>query len=145
MDENAVLGPVDPQVGAWPAASIIHVAETKPIERTNDETLMLADIARKAREQVREFVMNVLLDDFPEERAGKIADQLTSGQWTHDYPLTFEALAEIGLPVSKELPVEAFHLMDLYPQLGRQRPSVQYVPVPYHEQPLPTPPRPNRE
>ena len=27
MDENAVLGPVDPQIGQWPAASIIKVAE----------------------------------------------------------------------------------------------------------------------
>jgi ClpP class serine protease len=139
MDENAVLGPVDPQVGQWPAASILSVAERKPIERTDDETLILADIARKAQAQVKEFVKNVLLDDFPEERADAIASQLTSGRWTHDYPLTFEMLAEIGLPVSKELPTPVFHLMDLYPQLGRQRPSVQYVPVPYRE-PLPTAP-----
>src|SRR5207244_4408548 len=57
MDENAVLGPVDPQVGQWPAASILSVAERKPIERTDDETLILADIARKAQEQGKEFVM----------------------------------------------------------------------------------------
>jgi ClpP class serine protease len=140
MDENAVLGPVDPQVGQWPAASILSVASTKPIERVNDETLILADIAKKAQVQVKEFVMNVLLDDFPEERADKIATDLTSGRWTHDYPLTFEALAQIGLPVSSELMPEAFELMDLYPQVGRQRPSVQYVPLPYRE-PLPTAPR----
>jgi ClpP class serine protease len=139
MDENAVLGPVDPQIGQWPAASIVRVAETKPIERLDDETLILADIARKAKAQVKEFVENVLLDDFPEERAGQIAEQLTSGQWTHDFPLTFEALAEIGLPVAKELPQESFALMDLYPQAGRQRPSVQYVPLPYRE-PMPTAP-----
>ena len=29
MDENAVLGPVDPQIGQWPAASIIKVAESQ--------------------------------------------------------------------------------------------------------------------
>src|ERR671918_801617 len=46
MDENAVLGPVDPQIGQWPAATIINVAESKPLERVNDETLILADIAR---------------------------------------------------------------------------------------------------
>jgi ClpP class serine protease len=139
MDDNAVLGPVDPQIGQWPAASIMKVADSKPLERVNDETLILADIARKAQAQVKEFVMNVLLDDFPEERAQQIADQLTSGQWTHDYPLTFETLAQIGLPVSRELPTEAFALMDLYPQVGRQRPSVQYVPLPYRE-PLPRAP-----
>jgi ClpP class serine protease len=141
MDENAVLGPVDPQIGQWPAASIVKVAAEKPTERVNDETLILADIARKAQSQVKEFVRNVLLDDFPEERADKIAEQLTSGVWTHDYPLTFEMLAQIGLPVSSELPTEVFALMDLYPQLGRQRPSVQYVPMPYHE-PVPTVPAP---
>jgi ClpP class serine protease len=139
MDENAVLGPVDPQIGQWPAASIISVAASKPIERIDDETLMLADIAKKAQQQVKEFVMNVLLDDFPEERADQIAEQLTGGKWTHDYPLTFEALAQIGLPVSHELPTAVFALMDLYPQVGRQRPSVQYVPIPYRE-PLPTAP-----
>jgi ClpP class serine protease len=134
MDDNAVLGPVDPQIGQWPAASILNVASTKPLERINDETLILADIAKKAQAQVREFVTNVLLDDFPEERAKQIADKLTSGQWTHDYPLTFEALSQIGLPVSRELPTEVFELMDLYPQTG-QRPSVQYVPLPYPELP----------
>ena len=145
MDENAVLGPVDPQVGQWPAASILRVAGNKPIERVNDETLILADIAKKAQEQVKEFVTNVLLDDFPEERAQKIAEDLTGGRWTHDYPLTFEALAAIGLPVSKELPQEVFELMDLYPQVGGQRPSVQFVPVPYRE-PLPSaPPAPARK
>jgi ClpP class serine protease len=140
MDENAVLGPVDPQIGQWPAASILAAAESKPKERVNDETLILADIARKAQNQVREFVAEVLLDDFPEEKASELAIQLSSGRWTHDYPLTFEALAQIGLPVSKELPTEVFKLMDLYPQLGRQRPSVQYVPLPYRE-PLPAPAR----
>src|SRR5919108_149351 len=145
MDENAVLGPVDPQVGQWPAASILRVAGNKPIERVNDETLILADIAKKAQEQVKEFVTNVLLDDFPEERAQKIAEDLTGGRWTHDYPLTFEALAAIGLPVSKELPQEVFELMDLYPQVGGQRPSVQFVPVPYPEPPPSAPPAPARK
>jgi ClpP class serine protease len=143
MDENAVLGPVDPQVGQWPAVSILRVAESKPVEHIDDETLMLADIARKAQAQVKEFVRNVLLDDFPEERAEKIASDLTSGQWTHDYPLTFEALADIGLPVSRELPEETFALMDLYPQVGRQRPSVQYVPIPYPERMPTVPARPD--
>lgn len=139
MDENAVLGPVDPQIGQWPAVSILKAADSKPVERVDDETLMLADIAKKAQAQVNEFVTNVLLDDFPQERAEKIASDLTSGRWTHDYPLTLEALADIGLPVSRDLPPEVFGLMDLYPQLGRQRPSVQYVPLPYQE-PAPTTP-----
>jgi ClpP class serine protease len=31
MDANAVLGPVDPQLGNFPAASILKVVEDKPI------------------------------------------------------------------------------------------------------------------
>jgi ClpP class serine protease len=140
MDENAVLGPVDPQIGAWPAASIVKVAESKPLERVNDETLILADLARKAQTQIKEAVLGLVLDDFPPERAEFIADELTSGKWTHDYPLTVEKLAEMGLRVTTDLPREAFDLMDLYPQVGRQRPSVQFVPVPYPERPaMPAP------
>ena len=133
MDENAVLGPVDPQIGMWPAASIIKVAESKPAERVNDETLIMADLARKAQTQIKHTVLGLLLDDFPPDRAEHIVDQLTTGKWTHDFPLTVEALVELGLRVKTDLPIEAFNLMDLYPQVGRQRPSVQYVPIPYGE------------
>jgi ClpP class serine protease len=139
MDDNAVLGPVDPQIGAWPAASIIRVAESKPLERINDETLILADLARKAQSQIKEFVTSVLIDDFPPDRAEYIATELTSGKWTHDYPLTLEMLQELGLPASSGLPREAFELMELYPQSGRARPSVQFVPMPYREPPVPVP------
>jgi len=135
MDDNAVLGPVDPQVGQWPAASVITVAESKPLERVDDETLILADLARKAQSQIRDVVLSVLRDDFPEERAQYLTTELTSGKWTHDYPLTIETLVGLGLPVTTNLPREVFELMDLYPQVGRQRPSVQYVPIPYKEAP----------
>ena len=133
LDENAVLGPVDPQVGQWPAASIIKVAESKPIERVDDETLILADVSRKAQAQIRDFVVGVLRDDHPAEKATELADKLSSGQWTHDFPLTVEMLRELGLPVATNIPVEVFELMELYPQLGRQRPSVQFVPMPYRD------------
>jgi ClpP class serine protease len=140
MDENAVLGPVDPQIGQWPAASIIKAVETKPIERVNDETLIFADLARKAQAQIKEFILSVLLDDFPKDRADDLADKLSSGQWTHDYPLTIEMLKDLGLPAVTDLPVEVYELMDLYPQVGRQRPSVTYVPIPYGEPAAPRPP-----
>src|SRR5215467_2318066 len=41
MDTNAVLGPVDPQIGDFPAASILKVAQLKKAQ-ASDETLMLA-------------------------------------------------------------------------------------------------------
>jgi len=39
MDANAVLGPVDPQLGNMAAASILRVAEQKPVSEIDDQTV----------------------------------------------------------------------------------------------------------
>ncbi len=49
MDPNAVLGPLDPQIGGYPAPSILSVLEKKDINEIDDETLILADVAKKLR------------------------------------------------------------------------------------------------
>jgi len=67
------------------------------------------------------------------KKAKALADALTCGQWTHDYPITLEHAKELGLPVSSPLPEDVYALMDLYPQPGGQRPSVEYVPMPYRQ------------
>lgn len=141
MDENAVLGPVDPQIGNYPAVSIIKVAEEKNKDRISDETLILADMSRKAMVQVKEFVKSVLLaNDRTEEDAEKISTILTEGRWTHDYPITYELAKEIGLNVSLDMPREIYQLMDLYPQSPSMRPSAQYIPLPYREPEKPVAP-----
>lgn len=144
MDENAVLGPVDPQLGSLPAASVLKVVEDKPISEIDDQTLVTADIARKAINQVQRFVRTLLEDEFPEtkikpENIDRIIDSLTTGKVTHDYPITIEEAREIGLPVTAGLPKEIYQLMDLYPQPMTGRPSVQYVPLPYAPRPMPLP------
>lgn len=132
MDENAVLGPVDPQIGNYPAASIIKVVEEKNKDKIDDETLILADVSKKAMVQVKNFVKKLLLaNGRSEEDAERISTMLTEGRWTHDYPITYEEAKEIGLNVSPDMPREIYELMDLYPQSPSMRPSVQYVPVPY--------------
>lgn len=133
MEENAVLGPVDPQIGGFPAASILKAVARKPVEKVDDETLILADVAEKAINQVQENIFRILRDKFPDNpaKAKDLAKTLTEGRWTHDYPITFEELTSMGLPVSKGLFREIFELMELYPQPPSRRPSVQYIPVPY--------------
>src|SRR6185436_17795567 len=54
MSRHAVLGPVDPQINHLPAASLMKVPHDKPIERVDDETLVLADVGAKAVHQLRE-------------------------------------------------------------------------------------------
>ncbi|MFN3367953.1 MAG: SDH family Clp fold serine proteinase [Thermus sp.] len=134
MDENAVLGPVDPQLGQYPAASILKVLERKPIQEIDDQTLILADVAEKALKQVKATVKNLLLKRMPEEKAEEVATLLSQGTWTHDYPIDVAQAREMGLPVSTEMPLEVYELMDLYPQAQGGKPSVQYVPVPYRHQ-----------
>jgi ClpP class serine protease len=135
MDENAVMGPVDPQVGNFPAVSIIQAVESKPVEKVDDETLILADISRKAIRQVQQCVERILTDKMGKTQARKLARTLSGGKWTHDYPITFEEAKELGLSVSAEIPEEIFHFMTLFPQPASRRPSVQYIPLPYREAP----------
>lgn len=131
MDENAVLGPVDPQIGQYPAASVLRVLATKDRNEIDDTTLILADIAEKAQSQVRERIRAILADKMSSEPAEQLADVLTEGRWTHDYPITSEQLNDMGLVVCHPLPTEIYQLMDLYPQPAQRRPSIQYIPVPY--------------
>jgi len=135
MEENAVLGPVDPQLGKYPAASILTVSEAKDINEIDDETLILSDMARKAQKQVHACLVETLVaNDMPQDEAEKIATALSCGQWTHDYPITLEEAEELGLPVSSGLPPEIYQLMDLYPQAAGRRPSVEYIPLPYRRE-----------
>ncbi len=140
MDENAVLGPVDPQLGSTAAASLLNVVRQKPIERIEDETLVMADVAQKAMNQVQRFVRSLLQDVKPHpkvnpENIERIVEALTTGQVTHDYPISVEEATSLGLPVTAGLPREIYDLMDLYPQPPQGRPSVQYIPMPYQERP----------
>lgn len=136
MDENAVLGPVDPQIGEYPAASIVKAVEAKPIAEVDDRTLILADVSRKALRQVHATVVEILkANGMDEAKATGIADKLSTGTWTHDYPITFEEAVAFGLPVRGGLPKEVDELMELYPQANNRRPSVQYVPMPYGNEP----------
>jgi ClpP class serine protease len=144
MDENAVLGPVDPQLGNVAAASVLKVLEAKPLDQIDDQTLITADVARKAINQVQRFVRTLLEDTVPRQKVDpanidKIIDRLTTGQVTHDYPITVEEATDMGLPVTVGLPIEIYTLMDLYPQPMMGRPTVQYIPMPYQSRPaLPT-------
>ena len=131
MDKSAVIGSVDPQVGGYPASSILKVLETKDKDEIDDETYILADISRKAVKQLRDCVKEIIRDKMDEEKADQVADLLTRGEWTHDYPITADEAKAIGLPISTDMPEEVYQVMNLFPQPGNRRPSVQYIPVPY--------------
>lgn len=135
LDENAVLGPVDPQIAQYPASSIVRVLREKPVADIDDHTIMLADVAEKATAQVFDTTVEILTPRLPLEEARKLAGILSEGRWTHDFALVCSTLNELGLPVNCTVPEEIYRLMGLYPQPTRQIPSVEYIPIPYRKDP----------
>jgi ClpP class serine protease len=131
MSRHAVLGPIDPQLGQFPAASLLKVVEQKPIAEIDDETLIMADVARKAIAQVKKAAREFLNDRVPEDQAEALAEKMSTGTWTHDRPISASEARELGLPVTTDMPTEVFELMTLYPQPVRsQIGGVEYLPVP---------------
>jgi ClpP class serine protease len=138
MDPQAVLGPIDPQVGEYPAASILAAVGRKKPDDVDDKTFILADVAQKALAQLREEVYEILEDRMPPEKARELAETLSQGRWTHDHPISCAEAQRLGLPVTSEMPTEIYELMARFPQPVRRAPSVQYEPTPYGP---PVPPR----
>jgi ClpP class serine protease len=132
MCKHSVLGPIDPQLGQSPAASLIKVTEEKPVGRIDDQTLVLADVGRKAIAQVKQAASELLERRLPAEQARALAEKLTAGTWTHDYPIWASTAKSLGLPVSTDMPNGVLELMKLYPQPVRMQSGggVEYLPVP---------------
>jgi len=135
MDPDAVLGPVDPQLGSpqggyYPAASLLKALE-QPNPNRDDQTIILGDVARKAIDQVYQTVYKLLLEHQTPEKAAELARMFSEGRWTHDYPIDFEQAKQMGLLVSDQMPEEVYELMEFYPQSKQQRPGVEFIPVPY--------------
>jgi ClpP class serine protease len=133
MDPNAVLGPVDPQLNEYPAASILKAVAQKDKNKVDDQTLILADISEKAISQLKKTVHHILKDRMGDQKAEELSEILATGRWTHDYPLTHEELREMGLPVSTDVPEEVYTFMALFDQPKQSTRSVEYLPVPAGE------------
>lgn len=130
MCEHAVLGPVDPQIEGYPAASILRAVARKDPSQADDETLILADQAEMAVRQLRKSIVDILSDRFDPDAADVLARMLSDGDWTHDYPITPTEAARMGLPVRTDMPDDFMRMMALYPQPARRSRSVEYGKAP---------------
>ena len=131
MCQHSVLGPIDPQLGDSPAASLIKVTEQKPKERIEDRTLVMADVGRKAITQVKQAASELLTRRLSAEQASALAEKLSVGTWTHDYPIWASTAKLLGLSVSTDMPGDVLQLLTLYPQPVRTQSGggVEYLPV----------------
>ncbi len=128
LSDHAVLGPIDPQIGGLPAASVLRVAQEKPIQNTDDYTLVLADVGAMAITQLQSAARELLTGTVSENAAIAISEQLSSGRWTHDYPIHFAEAREIGLNVSRSMPQDIMDLMALFPDTIRRQTGVKFFP-----------------
>lgn len=119
MGDNALLGPLDPQLGIglfemYPAASLVKALEIENPNR-EDKTLILADIAGKALAQMKTTVTEILEDRIGQKRAGELAGKLCNGNWTHDYGINLERALELGMLVDGEMPEEISKIAETFP------------------------------
>jgi ClpP class serine protease len=135
LDPHAALGPVDPQLGEYPARSIVEAVERDG--NHEDKTLIMADVARKALAQLETFTNSLVEQYLEPRRAREVARLMSTGTWTHDHPLLAPELQALGLPIQVGVPEEERELMALYPQPRGRTPAVEYAPGP----PAPTFPR----
>jgi len=126
-------GPIDPQIPvgflgieSLPAASIVKALE-QPNPHREDKFLAYGDISKKALTQVNSTAKELLKGKVDKALLEPIADILSKGTWTHDYPLTYERAKTLGLHVSKDFPIEITRFMRLY----KQPSSAGYVNEPY--------------
>ena len=128
LGEFSMLGPIDPQIAGFPAASIVKARDSKPIADVFDLTLVLADVSEKALVQVKRGAVELLTPRMEQAAAEALADKLAGGHWTHDYALTATEAAALGLPVKVHMPAVVLDLMKLYPQPVQQS-GVEFLPV----------------
>ena len=128
LGEFSMLGPIDPQILGFPAASIVKARDAKPVAEVFDLTLVLADMSEKALAQVKRGAVELLTPRLEQGAAEALADKLAGGHWTHDYALTATEAKELGLPVKVGMPLEVMELMKHYPQPVQQS-GVEYLPV----------------
>jgi ClpP class serine protease len=128
LGEFSVLGPIDPQIAGFPAASIVKARDSKPIERVFDLTLVFADMSEKALAQIKRGAVELLTPRMEQAAAEALAAKLAGGHWTHDYALTAGEARALGLPVTIDMPKVVLELMKLYPQ-PVQHSGVEYLPV----------------
>jgi ClpP class serine protease len=86
---------------------------------------------------MKQVVRDLVTPRMTGPKADALAEELAGGYYTHDDPITVDEARALGLPVEVGLPAEVYDLMDLFPQAGRRRPSVQYVPLPVPPPDLP--------
>jgi ClpP class serine protease len=126
MGAHAMLGPIDTQLYAGPAPSIMQLSKVKPFESISDEYLILAEEARKIIMEGRATARELLAGSYSQDGSQQIADELISGKWTHGFPITATAAHRLGLNVATGMPELFYDLVRCFRHADGEEPSVLF-------------------
>ncbi len=128
MGAHAMLGPIDTQLYAGPAPSIVQLSKVKPFESISDEYLILAEEARKIIQEGRATARELLQGSYTADGSTAIAEELISGKWTHGFPITAQAAYNMGLNVATGMPELFYDLVRCFRHSDGEEPSVLFLP-----------------
>jgi hypothetical protein len=63
-------------------------------------------VGQKAIAQVKAAAREFLDRRLSPKQAETLAETLSSGRWTHDYPISAAEAKQLGLPVTTDMPVD---------------------------------------
>ena len=89
----------------------------------DDQTLIMADVGRKAIAQVEGFTERLLERHMTPERARDVAHLLATGVWTHDHPLLARDLLRSACRSASACRSWSASLMDALPAAARTHPG----------------------
>lgn len=127
MSPHAALSPVDPFVGAGPASSVLAGIKGKSVERTEDETIIAADIAKKMLDEARRLTFELMTNGRDNAGVRRLADELVSGKWSRDRAVTAPIAKELGLNVSQQMPNDVYELVRSCRRGGELESSASYL------------------
>lgn len=104
MERYSVLGPVDPQISGYPAASLVRLAASRGMHNLSENMAILAELSAMAVQGMRSFVEWLLEARLPEKARENLAEFLTGGYMNHGSPITLPFIRELGLPAKEGLP-----------------------------------------
>lgn len=104
MNDNACLGPVDPQLGSLfkfgSAKAWNHIVRKKG-NKAEDSSISMAMMGTQYTKSIYNHIHSLLGEKVSGKKAKELCSFLTNGDVEHAYPLTPSKLQELGLEVKK--------------------------------------------
>lgn len=106
MDPQAMLGPIDPQIGiasldgAFAVSDLANMKNLKSIDH-QDDSIVLGDlVGQKWIKLLKSKISEIMAPNYEPGTINMIFEELASGKLPHDAPLNWPRLQELGLNIS---------------------------------------------